>query len=345
MSRILLVISLFFVLSVPSYAADPTAEPKPPSAAQAAAAAVPLDQPNMDHAALLTWAALAACDALKFSHADYEPRLRQASLHFSDAGWESFASWAQKSRIIDLVTAQKMILAAQPKEPPVIIQEGALEGKYRWVLSMPVLTNYRSASNQRTQIEHLYFVVERASVAESADGVAIAQFILEDKLPEAPSSAAEDTSVKGWLQEIKASTPPAPSTDKDAMLAWAAAAAARAQTFGFDNYEESAARSQKDFTPEGWEGYQRGLLNTGALRNVVEHQQILTAAPLTLPFIDGEGLTDGIYQWRLHFVLVQTLRAGNKKTSIFVPVKMTVVRSPAAQNPPGFSISAWAEVE
>ncbi len=138
---------------------------------------LPLDQPNMDTPALLSWVASAASDVMTFNYTDYQRRLQQSSKHFTKVGWETFASALQRSRIIDAVTAQSQMVSAQPKSAPVLIQEGPLGGKYRWVVSMPLVVNYKGQQTSRSDTLNLNLVIERVAALENPNGVGIAQWI------------------------------------------------------------------------------------------------------------------------------------------------------------------------
>ena len=139
----------------------------------------PLDQPNMDAPALLSWVASAASDVMTFNYTDYQRRLQQSSKHFTKVGWETFASALQRSRIIDSVTAQNQMVSAQPKTAPVLIQEGPLGGKYRWVVSMPLIVNYKGVTASRQDTLQLSLVIERVAALENPNGVGIAQWIAQ----------------------------------------------------------------------------------------------------------------------------------------------------------------------
>ena len=53
---------------------------------------VPLDQPNMATAALMSWVAQATSEVMTFGFHDYQRRLQQSSRHFTHHGWETFTA-------------------------------------------------------------------------------------------------------------------------------------------------------------------------------------------------------------------------------------------------------------
>lgn len=138
---------------------------------------VPLEQPNMGTAALASWAAQAATEVMTFGFHDYQRRMQQSSRHFTRYGWEGFTNALQKSRIIDSVEAAQQVVTAQPRSAPVLVQEGVYNGKYRWVLDLPLTVTYKAATSSRTDNLTVRLVIDRVPVLENPSGVGIEQWI------------------------------------------------------------------------------------------------------------------------------------------------------------------------
>jgi hypothetical protein len=134
-----------------------------------------------------------------------------------------------------------------------------------------------------------------------------------------------------------------PNVNRAALLAWVSAAATQATTFGFTDYEETFAKAQKNFSPDGWKSYQAALTGSGLLNTVVKYQQILSSIPISPPMIQAEGLLEGQYRWIVSVVLVQTTRAGTKRSTRYIPVTMILVKMPTRDNPMGVGINTWVE--
>ena len=137
----------------------------------------PLNVPNLDTPALLSWVATAASDTMTFSYLNYQKELQNASKHFTKTGWESFTSAMPKAHVLDGVQAQQQIETAQPRSAPILVQQGVLNGKYRWVLQMPIAVKYQSTKESRTDQLQLQLVVERVPSLENPAGVGIAQWV------------------------------------------------------------------------------------------------------------------------------------------------------------------------
>ena len=138
---------------------------------------VPLDLPNMGTAALMSWVAQASTEVMTFGFHDYQRRLQNSSRNFTRHGWESFAAALQKSRIIESVEAGQQVVTAQPRSAPVLVQEGVFNGKYRWVVDLPLNVRYQSGTAVRNDTLNIRLVIDRVPSLENPNGVGIEQWI------------------------------------------------------------------------------------------------------------------------------------------------------------------------
>lgn len=141
----------------------------------------PLDQPNLDTPALLSWVATAVSETMTFSYLNYQKEMQASSKNFTKAGWESFTTALQRSHILDGVNQQQQLVSAQPRSAPILIQKGVFGGRYRWILQMPLLVKYQGVKESRTDQLQLQLVVERVPSLENPAGVGIAQWIARAK--------------------------------------------------------------------------------------------------------------------------------------------------------------------
>lgn len=138
---------------------------------------VPLDQPNMSPAALMSWVSQAATEVMTFGFHDYQRRLQEASRHFTRRGWESFTTALQRSRIIESVETLQQVVTATPRSAPVLLQEGVFNGRYRWVVRLPLTVTFKSGSRTQSSNLEITITIERVPTLESPNGVGIASWI------------------------------------------------------------------------------------------------------------------------------------------------------------------------
>ena len=137
----------------------------------------PLDRPNMSQAALMSWVSQASIDVMTFGFHDYQKRLQESSKYFTRRGWESFTNALQSSRIIEGVENTQQIVTAAPQSAPVIVQEGIMNGKYRWIVELPLMVTYQSGAKSKTDLMRTRLTLERVPTLESEHGVGIEQWI------------------------------------------------------------------------------------------------------------------------------------------------------------------------
>lgn len=646
MKYFILPVLIFLCLSSAAYPADKAIQLPPLSGksdnddnstskrSAGIAAETALDRPDRDHAAVLSWAAIAASEIMSFGFDDYQGRLQQSSKYFTKAGWEAFAMALQRSRIIDSVSGQEQILSAQLRNVPVIEEEGPVDGKYHWKVRLSLAVDYSGVRVSRQDTLSLLLDIERTATAQNPNGIGIVNWragdgvdppdslapppairrtnardaITYDELdlqyplsefggigviwsgvkdfhvgalvPGMPAEKAgilpgdaiievEGKSTKGetmdavigrlrgepgskvelavrhagsetpvvlnlvrarifegkaaaagtyagamtalrlpaekgearaqnalgaayesgldgtpnnasalkwykraaqqgnpqaeynlgmlyyhrkvptrgnievmrwirkaaesndrkaqymlgkfyadgtlvrrdyqraffwlvlaegnlsskispepaqllretvrvhltspevsdqiaaagrWLERWRAHgpvmkpqiAPPRrsisvdlpldhPGIDDDRVAAWTAAAVTRAASFGYLDYAAAFQSSRKSFTPEGEGEFQTEFRKSGLFKSLVQYEQTLVSAPASAPRIQALGAQAGVYRWKVDLVLVQAIRAGNKRTTRYVPLTVEVVRGPATLNPEGIAISGWSE--
>lgn len=138
---------------------------------------VPLDQPNMNDAALISWAARAGSDVMTFGFHDYQRRLQESSSYFTRRGWQSFTEALDRSRVMEGVQQAQRVVTAAPKSAPVIEQQGFVDGIYRWVVNLPLIVTYQSGTATQSDTVNVQLVIVRVSTLDSASGVGIQQWI------------------------------------------------------------------------------------------------------------------------------------------------------------------------
>lgn len=138
---------------------------------------VPLDQESMTQAALMSWISQAVQETMTFGYHDYQRRLQQSSRHFTRRGWESFTTALQKARVIDTITQTQQVVTAVPRSAPILKQSGIFNGRYRWIVELPLGVTYRAGANSRTDYFNVNLVIERVPSLESPNGVGIEQWV------------------------------------------------------------------------------------------------------------------------------------------------------------------------
>jgi len=144
---------------------------------------IPLDQPYVDDDQLLRWAVEACTAAYSFNFLDYRNNLQQARKYFTEAGFASYVQALERSGNLATVETKRLVVKAYLTDNPVIISRGKLGGqeRYVWQVEVPMVVRYVSAGTEIKQPVLIKLLIGRVSTLDSVSGVAIAQFVVEDR--------------------------------------------------------------------------------------------------------------------------------------------------------------------
>lgn len=138
---------------------------------------IPLEEQNLAPSYLMTWVALAVPDAMTFGFSNYEWRLSMSSGYFTDNGWSSFSSSLKRSKIIEMVEGNQQMITAVPRGSPILKSQGVFSGRYQWVVQIPLILTYMSASKTSNHQLIVTVVVRRSDDEKHPYGIAIDKYI------------------------------------------------------------------------------------------------------------------------------------------------------------------------
>lgn len=138
---------------------------------------IPLDEPNLAPSYLMTWVALSVPDTMTFGFSDYGWRLSMASSYFTDDGWSSFSSSLKRSRIIEMVEVNQLIITAVPRGVPVLKSKGVVSGRYQWVVQIPLILTYMGGAKTSNVGLLVNVVIKRSDDEKHPYGIAIDSYI------------------------------------------------------------------------------------------------------------------------------------------------------------------------
>jgi len=115
-------------------------------------------------------------------------------------------------------------------------------------------------------------------------------------------------------------------------------------SFGSIDLQESLAKSQKNFTPDGWNAFLESMAKSWILSDVTRYHQTIQSTLREMPTIKSEGLSKyGVYLWAVNVPILDTTSAGNKKVQRKTTISLKIIRTPASQASTGIGIREWAE--
>ena len=137
---------------------------------------VALPLPNMGRVALSDWVAKSVSEIMTFGFNDVNERFAQSRHDFTSDGWITFSKAVTSSTLIDDMMQLQQIVTSVPESPPILKQEGLINGRYSWVFDIPLLVTFRAGGAKQSRSKMVHITVERVPTSESPSGVGISQW-------------------------------------------------------------------------------------------------------------------------------------------------------------------------
>lgn len=110
--------------------------------------AIPLDQPHRSDDDVTRWVITSVSQALTFQDVDYEKEINQAvEQFFTTASAAQYQSFLTDKKIVDVLKGKRYRMNSFTQGDPVLVNEGALKGRYRWLYEVPVMVSYMDRRN------------------------------------------------------------------------------------------------------------------------------------------------------------------------------------------------------
>lgn len=105
---------------------------------------LPLNEANRSYTDLETWVTIVISEALSFDAVDYYSALASMRKnYFSNEAYEQYQESLKKYNIAQYLTETGMSTNVLIEETPALMNEGVVEGRYRWLYDVPVTVSYR----------------------------------------------------------------------------------------------------------------------------------------------------------------------------------------------------------
>jgi intracellular multiplication protein IcmL len=132
-----------------------------------------------------------------------------------------------------------------------------------------------------------------------------------------------------------------PNMSPATLLQWANSAAIAVNTYNFVNYRQALQEASENFTPDGWQAYLQQLQSSNNLVAVTEKKLIVSAVATGAPVILQEGVTDGVYTWRVQMPMLITYQSASQVSPQSVVVTMLIVRVSPLNSARGIGIAQF----
>lgn len=129
---------------VAPFAADVT---PPQTAEQRASGTLPvnsasLDKPHRSASDLAAWLQQAIAESLSFNAETYNDHLKLLARGYTPSAVAEFNAWATGTGILSSLQKNGLQLNGFVADPPFLLNEGVIDGRYRWLYEVPVMVSF-----------------------------------------------------------------------------------------------------------------------------------------------------------------------------------------------------------
>lgn len=142
---------------------------------------VPLDQPTVNHDAVLAFAQRVALSSFVFDFANLQGQLGGLARSYTSNGYETLINSLQKNGVLDLVKAKRYVATAVATSAPVVTWSGKDRGVFKWRVEMPVTITLQGQTERKDVSVTLILMVERVPTVDAPDGILAGQMVTVPK--------------------------------------------------------------------------------------------------------------------------------------------------------------------
>jgi len=128
------------------------------------------------------------------------------------------------------------------------------------------------------------------------------------------------------------------------VIAWAASTAQNVMRFGYHDYRERLQKISSDFTPSGWESFNKALKEANFLEAIQARKLVATMDINAAPEIQSAFERNGVYTWYVRFPVTIKFDGDQPPQPIHTMLRLQIVRVSTLQNPEGVSIEQWVPI-
>lgn len=134
-----------------------------------------LDRPVVTNQFILQWASDVTRRIYNINFVNWQQQLAQLQPYFTKQGFAVFMH-AMHAGELSAIKQEKLTASAVVSKPPIIVSTGVIKGYFTWLVQLPLLVTYQSASNTEKQHLMATMVVRRASTLTTPHGIQVNSF-------------------------------------------------------------------------------------------------------------------------------------------------------------------------
>lgn len=104
--------------------------------------AVSLELPHRSTPIITQWVITEISNVMSFDKPDVREELAEEKAFFDAGGHAEYMAFLRDAKIADVLKSGKYMVRSYVQDSPVLLNEGAVEGRYRWLYEVPVQVSY-----------------------------------------------------------------------------------------------------------------------------------------------------------------------------------------------------------
>ncbi len=118
-------------------------EPPPVAEGQKSEESIlPLDVAHRGTREIGGWLMHTLSESMTFEGENYQEKMAKTELYFDDVGRREYLTFLQESGIGEVLQTQKYNVRSFVRQAPLLLNEGAVEGRYRWLYEATLMASY-----------------------------------------------------------------------------------------------------------------------------------------------------------------------------------------------------------
>ncbi len=103
--------------------------------------AVPLNLPHRAMTDITKWVVTVTSEVMTFS-GDYKTELEVGTAYFDEGGRQQYDAFIEEKKILNVMASGKYDVRSYVRDTPILLNEGAVQGRYRWLYEVPLMISY-----------------------------------------------------------------------------------------------------------------------------------------------------------------------------------------------------------
>lgn len=173
---------------------------------------VPLNQSNLPSQEVLNWATKGIIEIYSYNYKNFSQVLTGIRRHFTTEGYDSYMKALDDSKNLTAVQDKRLTVSAAATGKGKVVKESDVNGIYTWVIQIPILVTYQSATETINQNLTVNAEIVRVTNTESAVGIAFHSITASLATAEPPAGTTPPTTTTPTTPQSGTTTPGASST-------------------------------------------------------------------------------------------------------------------------------------